>query len=48
VDRLEDPLAIFDPQVLQHGERLLPFLDDGAERDHDLWHRRLQFERRGL
>jgi hypothetical protein len=39
---------MLDPQVLQHGERLLAFLDDGAERNHDLRHRRLQFERRGL
>jgi hypothetical protein len=36
------------PHVLQHRERLLTFLDDGAERDHDLRHRRLQFERCGL
>ena len=48
VDRLEHPIAMLDPQVLQHGKRLLAFLDDGAERNHDLRYRRLQFERGGL
>ena len=48
IEGFENPLAMLDPQVLQHRERLLAFLDDGAEQDHDLRHRRLQFERRGL
>ena len=48
LDRLENPVPMLDPQVLQHREGLLAFLDDGAERNHDLRHRRLQFERCGL
>jgi len=47
-DGFEDPIPVLDPQILQHGEGLLAFLDDRAEGNHGLRHRRLQFERRGL
>ena len=48
IDRFKDPVPVFAPQVLQHGEGLLSFLDDRAERNHDLRYGRLQFKGSGL
>ena len=28
IKRLEDPLAVLDPQILQHGEGFLPLLEN--------------------
>jgi hypothetical protein len=47
-DRLEHPVAMLDPQVLQHGERPLALFDDRLKRDHDFGDSCLQLERRGF
>jgi hypothetical protein len=47
VERLENPIAMLNPQILKHRKGLLSLLDNGSKRHHDLRDRRLQFKRSG-